>query len=56
MGILTGGQPIIDFDTADNYRLYVTTMKVMNFQDDISSILIDEFKNHSVLVFDLTCF
>ena len=27
MRILRGGQPIVDFDTADNCRLYVTTMK-----------------------------
>ena len=33
--ILTGGQPIVDFDAADNCRLYVTIMKTMNFQDDI---------------------
>ena len=36
--ILRGGQPIVDFDTADNCRLYVTTMKAMNFQDDFPSI------------------
>ena len=53
-GILRGGQPIVDFDTADNCRLYVTTMKAMNFQDDIPSIPIDDFKDHYVLVFDLT--
>ena len=29
--ILRGGQPIVDFDAADNCRLYVTTMKAMNF-------------------------
>ena len=52
--ILRGGQPIVDFDTADNCRLYVTTMKAMNFQDDIPSISIDDFKDHYVLVFDLT--
>ena len=52
--ILKGGQPIVDFDTADNCRLYVTTMKAMNFQDDISSIPVDDFKDHYVLVFDLT--
>ena len=52
--ILRGGQPIVDFDTADNCCLYVTTMKAMNFQDDIPSIPIDEFKDHYVLVFDLT--
>ena len=52
--ILRGGQPIVDFDTADNCRLYVTTMKAMNFQDDILSIPNDDFKDHNVLVFDLT--
>ena len=52
--ILRGGQPIVDFHTADNCRLYVTTMKAMNFQDDIPSIPIDDFKDHYVLVFDLT--
>ena len=52
--ILRGGQPIVDFDTADNCRLYVTTMKAMNFQDDIPSIPIDDFKDHYVLVSDLT--
>ena len=49
-----GGQPIVDFDAADNCRLYVTTMKAMKFQDDIPSIPIDNFKDHYVLVFDLT--
>ena len=29
-------------------------MKPMNFQDDISTIPIDDFKHHYVLVFDLT--
>ena len=52
--IFRGGQPIVDFDAAENCRLYVTTMKAMNFQDDIPSIPIDNFKDHSVLVFDLT--
>ena len=51
---LRGGQPIVDFDTADDCRLYVTTMKAMNFQDDIPAIPIDDFKDHIVLVFDLT--
>ena len=52
--ILRGGQPIVDFDAAGNCRLYVTTMKAMNFQDGIHSIPIDNFKNHFVLVFHLT--
>ena len=29
-------------------------MKAMNFQDDILSIPVDNFKDHYVLVFDLT--
>ena len=52
--ILTGGQPIVHHDTTDNFHLYVTTMKPMNFQDDIPSIPVDNFKDHYVLVFDLT--
>ena len=44
----------MDFDAADNCCLYVTTMKALNFQDDIPSIPIDNFKDHYVLVFDLT--
>ena len=52
--ILRGGHPIVDFDAADNCRFYVTTMKAMNFQDNIPSIPIDNFKDHYVLVFDLT--
>ena len=52
--ILRGGQQSVDFETADNCRLYVTTMKAMNFQDDIPSIPIDDFKDHYVLVFDST--
>ena len=51
---LRRGQPIVDFDAADNCCLYVTTMKAMNFQDDIPSIPIDNFKDHYVLVLDLT--
>ena len=43
-----------DFDAADSFRLYVTTMKAMNFQEVIPSISIDNFKDHYVLVFDLT--
>ena len=52
--ILRGGQLIVDFDTADNCRLYVTTIEAMNFEDEIPSIPIDGFKDHYVLVFDLT--
>ena len=52
--ILREGQAIVYFDAADNCRLYVTAMKAMNCQDDIPSIPIDNFKDHYVVVFDLT--
>ena len=52
--ILRGGQPIVHHNTTDNCRLYVTTMKAINFQDDDPSIPVDNFKDHYVLVFDLT--
>ena len=52
--ILRGSQLIVDFDAADNCRLYVTTVKAMNFQDNIPSIRFDNFKDHYVLLFDLT--
>ena len=52
--ILRRGQPIVNFDAAGDCRLYVTTMKAMNFQDDFPSIPIDNFKDHYLLVFDLT--
>ena len=49
-----GGQPIVDFDAADNCRLYVTTVKAMNFQDHIPSIPIENSRDHYVLMFDVT--
>ena len=49
-----GRQPIVQHDTTDNCRLYVTTMKAMIFQYDIPLIPVDKFKDHYVLVFDLT--
>ena len=42
--ILRGGQSIVDFDTALNCRLFITTLKAMNIQDNIPSIPIDDFK------------
>ena len=50
--ILGGGQPLVDFDAADRCRLYVTTMKALNFQDDMPSIPIYNSKDLYVLVFD----
>ena len=44
----------MDFEAADKCRLYVTIIKELNFQDGIPSIPFDSFKDHHVLVFDLT--
>ena len=52
--VLWGGQPNEDFDAANYCPLHFTTMKAMNFQDDIPSIPTDNFKDQYVLVFDLT--
>ena len=52
--VLRGGQSSVHFDVADNCRLYVTTIKAMNFEDDIPSIPVDNLKEHYVLVFHLT--
>ena len=52
--ILREGQPIVHYDATDNGYSFVTTMKAMNFQDDIPSILIDNFREHYVLVVDVT--
>ena len=52
--ILRGGQPIVDFNAVDNCRLYVTTMKAMNFQEYIPSTLFDTFKDHYVVAVEFT--
>ena len=38
--VLIVGQLIVDFDAPDNCRQYVTTMKAINFQDDITLTLL----------------
>ena len=53
MRTLRGGHPYVHHDTTYNCRLYVTTMEALNFQDDIPSIPVNNFKEHYVLVFDL---
>ena len=52
--LLSGGHPILDFDAADNCRLYIATMTEMNLQENINSIAIDKFIEHYVVVFDST--
>ena len=48
------GQAKANFDAAENCRFCVTTAKAMNFQADIISITIENFKDHFLLVFHLT--
>ena len=48
----SANRPIVDFDGAAICRFYVTK-KAVNFQDDMPSFPIENFKNDSVLVFDL---
>ena len=43
---LRNSQPFVGFDTADNWHLYVTTMKAMNFPDEIPLTPIDIFNHH----------
>ena len=45
--IRRGGQPIVNHDTTDNCRLYVTMMKAINCQDEVP---IDNFEDHYVLL------
>ena len=52
--VLRGNQPVVDIDVAFNCCLFVMTMKAMNFHDHVPSLPIDKFKDHHVLVFDLT--
>ena len=51
--IWRGVQRIVNFDASDNCRLYVKTMKAIDFPDYISSNSIDNFKDHYMLVFEL---
>ena len=51
---LKGNQQTANFDAAEKCCRYVTSRKTLSFLDDIHSFPIDEFKNHYVVVFDLT--
>ena len=44
--ILRGGQPIVTFDTTDDCSLYATKKIATNFQDDIPSVPMEDFKDH----------
>ena len=52
--MLKGGPRTVQHDMTDSCCLYVTKKKAMNFQDNILSIPVDDFKDNYVLVFDIT--
>ena len=52
--IVRGGRAIVSVDTTNDCRAYVTTMKAMNFNEEIPALPHNLFQNHYVLVFDLT--
>ena len=51
--IVRGGRAIVSVDTTNDCRAYVTTMKAMNFNEEIPALTNNLFQNHYVLVFDL---
>ena len=52
--IIRGGRAIISIDTRSPSRPYVTTMKAMQFNEDFPALPLEDFRNHYILVFDLT--
>ena len=52
--IIRGERAFISLDTTSPYRLYVTTMKAMQFNEDFPALPMEDFQNHYILVFDLT--
>ena len=52
--IVRGGRAVVSIDTTNNCRAYVTTMKAMNFNEEIPGLPNDFFTDLYVLVFDLT--
>ena len=49
-----GGRSIVSVDTTTDCRAYVTTMKAMNFNEEVPALPNNLFQNHYVLVFDLS--
>ena len=52
--IVRGGRAIVSVDTTNDCRAYVTTMKAMNFNEEIPALSKNLFQKHDVPVFDLT--
>ena len=54
MRVPTGGQPVVDSDILNKCCLNITTIEAAIFQGNNPSIPFDNFKDHYVLVSDLT--
>ena len=52
--VVKRAEAIVNFCAADFCCLYVTILKAMNFQNDISPNSIRFFKDHQELLFDMT--
>ena len=52
--IIQDGRAIVSLETISPCRLYVTTMKEMQFNEDFPALPMEDFQNHYILVFDLT--
>ena len=52
--IVRGVRAVVSIDTTNNCRAYVTTIKAMNFNEEIPALPNDFFTDHYFLVFDLT--
>ena len=49
-----GSHVVVDMDTTDNVQSYVTTMRVLKFDEDGPGISLEEYPELFVPVFDLT--
>ena len=52
--IICGGLPILSLNTKDDVVPYFHTLKSLNFEQDGPGISLAQFRNHYILVFDLT--
>ena len=52
--LVRGNQVVVNIDTSDDIRAFVTTMKALKFDEDGPGVPFSDYHNHYVLVFDLT--
>ena len=52
--IVRGGRAIVSLDTTNDCRACLTTVKAMNFNEEIPALPNHQFQNHYIVVIDLT--